>query len=279
MPRAFFATDRVFFAILPLLSMLIMRKIIAVLLLLFTMPVCYLQAQICNVDSSYTAAGIYPGDTLPIMYANAPYAETIQFVFPSDTVINGATLPFDSFVVNTINGLPNWLNWECNANHPVCTYITTPNQLTRGCVRIFGTPPDSAVNLPDYDSVIVSGTAWVTLLFAFSIDTDIPIYYQVTDTIIAGLTAPNYTTLGLVVAPNPSQGITNVQFELKEKSMIRLRIVRMDGQEVFLRDWEQFSPGSKALRLKLPQRLSRGLYFLRLETQGGLAATSKLFLE
>lgn len=99
-----------------------------------------------------SAPGIYP-DTLFDAEGCVFYEETITFVLPADTtveVIPGQelTLPFNSFTIVDILGLPEGMDWICNKDTADCVYLTNPDLPERdslGCVRIFGTPETAGV--------------------------------------------------------------------------------------------------------------------------------------
>lgn len=101
------------------------------LLILVLAPVWSL-AQICDIDYTQTAPGIYP-DTMPVGYVNQPYNEDITFVLPLDTM----GFPFTNFHIQSI-ALPIGLDWECNNSAGNCDYDPQVNQY--GCVNVDGTP-------------------------------------------------------------------------------------------------------------------------------------------
>lgn len=103
------------------------------------------QAQ-CVVDTLVPRVpGIYP-DSLPA-FTGCNYGEIdVTFIFPRDTttVIAGqtVTVPFFSFTINGVAGLPQGMSWQCD-RQPNCFYDLAPNNPdpdTIGCIRLFGTP-------------------------------------------------------------------------------------------------------------------------------------------
>ncbi|MEM6265444.1 MAG: hypothetical protein AAGI38_23280, partial [Bacteroidota bacterium] len=104
-----------------------------------------LQAQ-CVIDTTApNIPGVYPDSIPPLLGCN--FGETdITFVFPRDTTVTFAgqqiTIPFQSFTITGIAGLPAGMTWQCNLQ-PDCEYDVSPNAVqpdTVGCIRISGTP-------------------------------------------------------------------------------------------------------------------------------------------
>ncbi|MEO0468505.1 MAG: T9SS type A sorting domain-containing protein [Bacteroidota bacterium] len=125
-----------------------LRKMILVRVLIGLLFCCQWsvsQAQ-CVIDSLVPSVpGIYP-DT----FANATgcefYSIDITFFLPRDTVTlilgQPTTIPFNSFTIDSIGGLPDGLDWACNLA-PNCFYDVNPNNPnpdTLGCAQVFGTP-------------------------------------------------------------------------------------------------------------------------------------------
>jgi hypothetical protein len=123
-----------------------------------------LQAQ-CVIDSLVpNVPGIYP-DTLADAVGCEYYETDVTFFLPRDTTVevfgSEITLPFLFFRIDSISGLPDGLDWDCNLN-PDCIYNvadTTANPDTLGCVKVFGTPTQAGI-FP----VVVHLTAEVDIL-------------------------------------------------------------------------------------------------------------------
>lgn len=102
------------------------------------------QAQ-CVIDSTVADSlpGIYPAMAPNAIGCNF-YDTDVTFVFPEDTIVNvfgvPRRLPFLSFEILDIAGLPQGLEWECNLDS--CFYDFSPGGPgdSIGCIRIFGTP-------------------------------------------------------------------------------------------------------------------------------------------
>lgn len=107
--------------------------------------VSFSQAQ-CVIDTLVPRVpGIYPDSIPPFTGCN--YGEIdVTFVFPRDTTTTIAgqtvTVPFFSFTINGVAGLPQGMGWQCDLQ-PNCFYDLAPGTAdpdTIGCIRLFGTP-------------------------------------------------------------------------------------------------------------------------------------------
>jgi len=92
----------------------------------------YSSAQ-CNIDSTQTAAGVYP-NILPDATAGQFYSTDITFVMLLDTL----GLPITNYHITTVTGLPIGLSWQCNNFANGCNYDPTANLY--GCANVSGTP-------------------------------------------------------------------------------------------------------------------------------------------
>ncbi|MEL7534147.1 MAG: hypothetical protein AAFN10_22775, partial [Bacteroidota bacterium] len=101
----------------------------------------------CVIDSLVPSVpGIYP-DTLADAVGCEYYEVDITFFLPRDTTVdvfgNMVTIPFNSFTIDSLVGLPDGLTWSCNLDSIGCLYDVAPNNAspdTLGCIRVFGTP-------------------------------------------------------------------------------------------------------------------------------------------
>ncbi len=255
----------------------VMKKI---LLLSFALAALFLgqfstvDAQVCVVDPQYTAAGIYPSDTLMDMNQGTAVNQVVQFVFPSDTTIGPLTLPFDSFLVSQVTMIPPGLNWECNLNHPTCAYVTTSGQLTRGCVKIYGTPTAMSA-VPAYDSIVVTGVAYVTIPFVGvqSFAQDISVYYR-----IFGFSASDspFANAGLSIAPVPVAGQANVRYTLSGDAVVKVTVMDLMGREVAVLSEGMQRTGEQELVLD-SKNFATGAYLLKLSINDGEFVQTKKF--
>ena len=107
-----------------------LTKIVCLLLLVLTGNASLAQ---CTIDSTQTAAGIYP-DTLPDATAGQNYSQDITFIMLTDTL----GLSINNYLLSSVVGLPVGLTWQCNNNLNGCNY--DPSVSIYGCVNISGTP-------------------------------------------------------------------------------------------------------------------------------------------
>jgi hypothetical protein len=112
-----------------------------------------ISAQICTIDNTQTAVGIYP-DTLPTGYVGQAYDTDVTFVMPLDTL----GYDFTNFNIMSVS-LPVGLTWECNNVANGCNY--NPQVSQYGCVNISGTPLLAGQYLVDVtviaDLTVISG--------------------------------------------------------------------------------------------------------------------------
>lgn len=136
-----------------------MRSFFVSLLLLGTLLLPQLSFAQCVPDSTVPSPdGIYPSSLdLPGCQF---FDTTVTFILPRDTTGTAGgitvTAPFISFVIDSITGLPDGVDWECNLS-PGCEYVVHRDSMqedTIGCIRFFGT-----ANIPSLYSATVHLTA------------------------------------------------------------------------------------------------------------------------
>ena len=119
----------------------------------------------CSVDPTYadSAFNFYPNPA-PTGCVGEPYDQVIQVVFPVDTTITDPitlTVPFDSFIVQSITNVPPGLSIAINALDSA--YLSPGGGVpAQGCAHITGTPT-AAYGSPD--SVLVTVEAFLTVPF------------------------------------------------------------------------------------------------------------------
>ena len=233
-------------------------------------------SQVCTVDSNLTSPGIYPSDTLLDMGMNVPVTQVVQFVFPIDTVIFGQTVLFDSFIVSQVSAIPAGMNWECNANHPECHYIPPFGQSARGCVKLFGMPNAQNAAYPAYDSIIVTGLAFVTIPFvgSQSFAQDIPIYYRVQN--MMANPSPHQVT-GLTIAPNPVDGLARIHYDLRSNGNVKLTVLDLMSHEVKVVSEGIQRQGNQELVFNCKD-LPVGAYLLKIDVNHGESVQTQKFI-
>ena len=224
------------------------EKLIFLCLFLTCISIFPASAQVCDPDTT-VGVGIHP-QTPPPGCVGTPYDEVVTFVFPADTVYGGFTVPFDSFVVNTVLDVPLGLNWECDQSANNCTYYTNPPDLTRGCVRIDGTPQmanDSS------DSVIVVGAAWITVFgFPVEIEDSIKIHIRICpdfNCFCVGVGREEDLAFAADVYPHPLTGESVVRFSLEGSEAVSLKVTDLLGRVIIDQSEQRLGPGEHSLPL------------------------------
>ncbi|MFN5346782.1 MAG: T9SS type A sorting domain-containing protein [Bacteroidota bacterium] len=108
-----------------------MKKLLYFIIVLLSI-VTLTNAQ-CTIDSTQTAAGIYP-DSFPNATVGQYYTQDVTFVMLTDTM--GLTI--NNYNLVAITGLPIGLSWQCNNASNGCNY--DPSVSLYGCVNLSGTP-------------------------------------------------------------------------------------------------------------------------------------------
>ena len=231
----------------------------------------------CTIDSSFTAPGIYPSDTLPDLLENSPYSFVVQFVFPPDTMLGPLTVPFDSFFLSTVVGLPDSISWQCDQFANGCAYYTTPNQLTRGCATVMGTPIAPNPAYPGYDSIVVEGVAWTTISPFPPVpnNVDIPIYYRIVPDVSVDEALED--RLDLAISPNPATDRTTISFDLPHAMRVKVDVLDLFGRELSGLCDRYMNPGTQAVEFEAGE-LPRGVYLLRMELEEGKGRVVKRVL-
>lgn len=94
----------------------------------------------CAIDTNFNHVGYYPTE-LDTAYVDSFYSQIIQFKFPEDTLVFNNRIKFDSFKIESINGLPPGFSYDCDT--PSCVYPGGG----QGCVSLEGMPLDSMVGV------------------------------------------------------------------------------------------------------------------------------------
>lgn len=230
-------------------------------------PIEMADAQVCTIDSQYAFPGVFPSDTLPEMALGVGYQTVVQVVLPIDTVAFGFVLPFDSFWISHVTGLPAGLQWECNQNHPQCRYRTTPGINARACLKLSGMPIATNPAFPAYDSIVVSVVAFMTVPFlgSQSIDLDFALFDRVANW--SGNDASYATSGSLEVAPNPASGYSKAHSILVQDANVKLSLLDLLGREVVVVYQGRQATGEQEILFDT-QYLAPGSYLLQLSIEG-----------
>lgn len=115
----------------------------------------------CVIDSTLSDGPRISPPAIPTAAGCEYYEESISFVLPQDSFTSGVTATFIDFVIDSLSGLPEGIDWVCNLA-PGCRYVVHPDSAhidTLGCVTFFGTP-----EIPATYQVTISLTATFRLL-------------------------------------------------------------------------------------------------------------------
>ncbi|MFM7015479.1 MAG: T9SS type A sorting domain-containing protein [Bacteroidota bacterium] len=107
------------------------KKLLLTSLIVFVMSLLT-NAQ-CTIDSTQSAAGIYP-DSFPNATVGQYYTQGVTFVMLTDTM----GLSISNYHLVAITGLPIGMSWSCNSAANGCNY--DPNVSIYGCINLSGTP-------------------------------------------------------------------------------------------------------------------------------------------
>ncbi len=80
------------------------------------------------------------------------------------------------------------------------------------------------------------------------------------------------SSLNLRAVPNPSNGLSNINFDLASAGDVKLTVVNMFGQIVYSRTDADLAAGSQTMRFE-GQDLAAGVYYINIETATEKAAT------
>lgn len=187
----------------------------------------------CTINTAITTPGTLDPAVLPHGTVGVPYDQDVTFVFPTDTVLFGFTLPFDSFQISTVLMIPSGLSYACNLS--ACKYVTPTSGINRGCLKLSGTP--TTPTMPG-DSMIIVVNAWVTVPFVGSqMIADSGKMELVIDA-ATGVDPFQYEKSKLSVFPNPTNGAAYVGTTIANNTTPLITVMDVTGRQV-----SSYSPG------------------------------------
>jgi hypothetical protein len=80
----------------------------------------------------------------------------------------------------------------------------------------------------------------------------------------------------LMIYPNPTDQIVNIQFSITVKQSIKIRLINTIGEIIFIEDLQNYS-GDYSKKINL-EGYSKGIYFLKIITEKGIAV-KKIVIE
>ncbi len=177
----------------------------------------------CSVDTNLKSPGFKP-DTIPHAMEKVAYSQVIQFKFPTDTVVFGQKVTFDSLTIKSIDSLPKSITWQCGKSD--CTYKGGEN----GCLILYGTAPAGSAG--KYKMII-------TVTAHFPLPAPFPYRHQdfanTWDFYVDGYNAiqeivfPNHIS----ASPNPFDQQVNLDILSLNTEKSRLQIFDIQGREVY----------------------------------------------
>src|SRR6185503_6563697 len=128
---------------------------------------------------------------------------------------------------------------------------------------------------PNYDSIIVTGVAYVTIPFVGvqSFAQDISVYYRV-GTAIA-VSSP-FANAGLSIAPTPVMGRANVRYNLVADANVNVTVLDLMGREVAVLSTGMQRQGAQEIELD-SKNLASGSYLLKLNINNGEFVQTRKF--
>ncbi len=236
----------------------------------------------CTPDSTFTGIGFTP-DPLPEGCVGVPMNQVITFGLPVDTtitipIVGPVTLPFDSFVVDSLFFIPPGINWQCNQSN--CHYISNPPNNTYGCVEVSGTPTDTVPG----DSVEIQATAYITLAGnAVGYPQNIKVGWRVhpagtpVSACIVRIENDIHDELNFGVYPNPASEFSSCSFALSKPGFVKLELLDIHGRMIQELANSDLGPGIHEIEIPT-SRLPDGMFFLKLELNKGAGTTTKKLL-
>jgi len=232
-----------------------MRKVIAILLLVFPMLV---SAQ-CVPDTSITHndPGIYPDSAtgLPHAIAGAPYSTVLQIKVFTDTVSFPLVFTVDSVVLETVIGLPPSFTYSCSPAS--CVFLGGGD----GCVLLQGNPgPGDVGTYPLTVQTRAYGylTGGIPTNFADNNDD-----YRIVIDPATGVASIGYSNFKVGQnIPNPAAALTRIPVTLSRAGNVVLSVSDLLGNKLFYKTY-QLPPGKSFLSVDLDD-LKPGIYLYTL---------------
>jgi hypothetical protein len=266
-----------------------MKQLLLTILLL--LPVSFILAQSCQVDSTYvdSSAGVYPlpydADLNPMggITECAVIGEFFQFDFTiviGDTLtVGGFSFPLDSIIVSQVQGLPQGISYSCKPSN--CHYLKN----TIGCAAIYGTPTAAnavgAYDLKIVGSAFINGSS-LPLPLEFPNAALAPGKYTIhllasnTDPCAVSSTNNLEKQVSIRTMPNPTAGFTLIDIASETAGTFNFRVTDLLGKVVEERKVQIFN-GKNQIEFD-GSRLSNGMYVLLLQNELGYV-TQKLTIQ
>lgn len=246
-------------------------------------------AQLCmpNPDFMDADAGVYPppydevvtpdGGITESACINQPYEFVFTVVVSETITIGGASLPLDSIVLISVDGLPEGMTWDSNPEDG--TYPAG----SQGCARISGTASSSNA-LGDY-SLLITVDAYIFGVpnqLTFPNDLIAPGEYTLTlleensADCLVGTENVLQQNVAVNASPNPTSGFTSININSLINTDLELTITDMTGR-VVRSEAITANAGQQSIDIDV-NAFATGMYLYSLSNEMGVI-TKKLIVE
>lgn len=248
----------------------------------------FAQINVCEVDETYqdSTAGVYPkpfqedlgtGGIPDTVCLNTDYKTVLNVVISEAIEIGGTAINVNALTLNSVIGLPEGLEYECNV--PDCSY--TPDDKV-GCITVFG-KVTSADFLGDNEITV---QATVSSLFDIAIEFPNPLIAPGTYSVYVKEEGSdncteyvNTTELetsidNLRLFPNPASDMITIEANVSEAGNYTCQIRNILGAVVMEQNFNTVA-GPNTITFSVDQ-LSNGMYTYILTD--GQAALSRKFV-
>jgi hypothetical protein len=202
--------------------------------------ICFLAIACNNINGQCTpnltgpSGNIVPDSTvgLPHDTVGQTYSAVIQVFVPADTIYQSQNVPIDSFVLNSINGMPAGFTYSCFPTN--CSF---PGN-SAGCVLITG--PTATNTMVGTYPLTIHLTAWVTVIILGH-----PVPYADALTITDfRIIIDSASSAGIAVvstpknfevyqnSPNPVNGVSEIDYYSPANAKITFKVVNVLGSIV-----------------------------------------------
>jgi hypothetical protein len=225
-----------------------------ILLSLFLLFICAVQAQNCSPDTTITKPGIYP-EYLDTGMVGQAYEHVFQILSIKDTMVpfgpNIVTATVDSISIDSIVGIPASFSYGCEPANCVYTWENV------GCAKLSGTPTTGDIGTHPLEIHVTYYASYGS--FKIPVQDTIDEFSLVIESSASGVSS--IIRSGLIISPNPSHsGI----FYIQSSSLIsEFRIYDAQGQVLQVEELNGIN-GSFDI-----SSMPRGIYFLELITDSG----------
>lgn len=224
------------------------------------------KAQVCTPMWSGGSSGIDPdsAQNLPAATVNVPYAETINFKIPADTVVDHIKFPIDSFVLEQVVGLPASITYACNPSN--CSFAGGSTD----CVQLSGTPLIGDTGAHHLKIIIVGYSGQVHL-------PDTVKYYVLNVNSTTGINTLNghYFDAGQNY-PNPAKNFTQIYYNLPVSGNVQFKLYNLLGI-VLASQYYLGKSGANYITFDA-SKLADGMYFYSL-SDGANTITHRMLID